>query len=209
MPAIAIGECISFGWTTFKKRPWFFIQAALVIVGVYLVLGIVAAIVGLNAKEVGDALGDGLSSIAGVFTGIGTIALYLKAHDDVASARIKDLWHPELFIKYLLASILMGLIVFVGFLLLIVPGIIFSLMLAFTLYLVVDRNLGPINALKESRRLTRGNRWSLALLGLALVFLNIVGLVALGIGLFVTVPVSGLAMVHAYRTLQRNTLPAG
>jgi uncharacterized membrane protein len=50
--------------------------------------------------------------------------------------------------------------------------------------------------------LTKGNRWKLFQLSLALLLLNILGLLALLVGLFVTIPVSFIAMVHAYRALK-------
>jgi uncharacterized membrane protein len=84
---------------------------------------------------------------------------------------------------------------------LIIPGIILSMGLAFVPYLVVDRGLGPIEAIKESWRITKGHKWQLLLLFLALLGLNLLGLVALLIGIFVTVPITMLAFAHAYRTL--------
>ena len=43
-----------------------------------------------------------------------------------------------------MASLLVGVIVSIGFILLIVPGIVFACKLAFTPYLVVDRKMGVI-----------------------------------------------------------------
>jgi uncharacterized membrane protein len=51
--------------------------------------------------------------------------------------------------------------------LLIVPGIIFGLMFMFSTFLVIDRELGPIEALKESNHITHGHKWRL--LGFSLV----------------------------------------
>ena len=72
-----------------------------------------------------------------------------------------------------------------------------------SLYLVMDRGLGVTESLKESRRITYGNRLKLLLLGLALVGINIVGFFLLIVGLLVSIPVSMLAGVHAYRTLSK------
>ena len=38
----------------------------------------------------------------------------------------------------------------VGFILLIVPGIIFALMFLFTTFIVIDREFGPIDSMKET-----------------------------------------------------------
>ncbi|MCA9447719.1 MAG: hypothetical protein KC931_11430 [Candidatus Omnitrophica bacterium] len=60
-------------------------------------------------------------------------------------------------VKLLLTSICMGLVVMVGFLLLIVPGIIFSLWFILATSVVVLEPVGPIDALKRSKALMKGN----------------------------------------------------
>jgi len=73
--------------------------------------------------------------------------------------------------------------------------------LAFVPYLVVERGLGPVDAMKESWRVTKGHKGQVGLLILALVGIVILGLLALGIGVFVAAPIAMLAMTHAYRML--------
>jgi uncharacterized membrane protein len=74
-------------------------------------------------------------------------------------------------------------------------------MFMFATYLVIDKNMAPMDALKESRRMTYGHKWNLFLFGLGLIGINILGFLALIIGLLVSLPVTMLAMAHAYRTL--------
>jgi uncharacterized membrane protein len=208
MNTFSIGECISFGWKTFQKRPWLLILVPIVVLAASFVVGIATGLIAAATKPaVGAVIHFIASLVVNILAAVGTIALYLKVHDAPESAELKDLWHPELFLNYLLTSILVGIGIILGFILLIVPGIILSLVFGFALYLVIDRKLGPIEAMKESARLTRGNRWNLFTLIIAILLINLVGLLALVVGLFVSVPISALAMVHAYRTLQKNTLP--
>ena len=103
------------------------------------------------------------------------------------------------FWRFLGAHILTVIAVVLGFLVLVVPGIILAIGLSFVPYLVVDRGLGPIEALKESWRITKGHKWQLLLLFLALVGINLLGVLALIVGIFVTVPITMLAFAHAYR----------
>lgn len=194
---------IRFGWETFKKRPWFF-------VGVTLIVGILSA--GTSFKT-GDTIEYVPATIALLVTGglvmaaisilakMGSIQLMLKAHDNPESTTFGDLWAPHPFWKYVGASILVGIIVVIGLILLIVPGIIWGLRYMFVPYLVMERKLTPFEALKESARITYGHKWQLlGMIGL-IVLVNILGLLCLVVGLLVSGPVSELARAHAYRTL--------
>jgi uncharacterized membrane protein len=213
MPALSIGDCIRFGWETFKKRPG-------ILIGAFLLTILIPAIPGMlfpgpevtpgvpppppTAEELLATLA---SVVLGVFANLGATTFALRAHDDIAGAAIGDLWNPQPFWRLLGAELLGMIIVFVGFLLLIVPGVIAAIGLCFVAYLVVDRGAGPIEALKESWRVTKGHKWQLFLLGLALIGLNLLGLLALVVGVLVTIPISWLALTHAYRTLQSRAGP--
>jgi len=53
----------------------------------------------------------------------------------------------------------------------------------------------------ESNRITRGHKWQLFGFVLLLLLINLLGLLALVVGILVSIPVSTLAFVHAYRVL--------
>jgi uncharacterized membrane protein len=53
-----------------------------------------------------------------------------------------------------------------GFVLLIVPGIILGVAFSMYTYPIVEKNTGAIDALKQSWRMTKGNRWNIFLFGL-------------------------------------------
>jgi len=207
MPTLSIGECIRFGWETFKKRPGILIGAFVLTMLIPSIPGIlvpspeVAPGVPPPPPTTAELVATLTSLVLGIFAAIGMTTLALRAHDDIATVKIGDLWNPQPFWRYLGAQFLVAIIIFVGLLLLIVPGIIAALGLLFVLYVVIDRGAGPINALKESWRITNGNKWQLFLFGLVLIGLNLVGLLALVVGLLVTVPVTWIAVTHAYRTL--------
>jgi uncharacterized membrane protein len=78
---------------------------------------------------------------------------------------------------------------------------VLALMFMFTTFLVIERELGPIEALKESNRITRGHKWNLLGLLLMLILVNLLGVLALIVGLLVSVPVTMLALTHVYRVL--------
>lgn len=191
---------IRWGWETFGKRP-------LVFVGFALVLGVVSWLIGADAHP-GDPL-PVLTAVAGlivaIFLDMGATAFMLKAHDALDTVTLADLWHPDDFWNYLLASALSGIAIIVGLVLLIVPGIIAAIAFLFVKFLVIDRHLEPIAAMKESARMTKGHRFELFVLVLLLVGLNILGMLLAGIGMLVTIPLSALALVRAYRLLATPT----
>lgn len=207
----SIKQMIRFGWETFKTRPWFFIGATLVILLAYVVSGALSGAIDMaltGDPDKSSGVGDILGWLLGTLISMGVVAFYLQAHDNPAGATISSLWHPHPFWIYFAATLLVGLAVVVGLLLLIVPGIIFALMFMFTSFIVIDRNLGPIEAMKESKRITHGHKWQLFGLGLLLALINLGGAIAFGVGLLVTIPVTSLAFTHAYRVLGARPLPA-
>ena len=86
----------------------------------------------------------------------------------------------------ILTTLALLFLVFLGFVALILPGIVILLILCVALPACILEDLSPIAALKRSRELTRGNRWRL----LGLVLLN--GLILIGVGVVVSLPL-GLA----------------
>lgn len=197
------GSCIRFGWDTFKKRPWFLVGSILLYM---VVLGLVSGASGELGK-VGptvNLLTSIINWVVQIFAGMGMLAFLLKAHDDVEHVALADFWHPQPFWYYLGASILVMLAVIGGLILLIIPGIIFGIMYGFATYIVIDKSERPVAAMKESRRITYGHKWTLLWLGILLGLVFILGLVCLIVGIFVAIPVTSLAYVHAYRELQKR-----
>lgn len=206
MNTFSIKESIRFGWETFKKRPWFFVGMSVLVAVIYAATSFVTGIVDgvfSGAPNQPTVVGFVVNWILGTIVGMGITAFFLKAYDSPDTVEVLALWHPQPFLKYLAATILISLAVILGFILLIVPGIILALMFMFATYIVIDRGQGPIEAMKESRRITSGHKWQLLGFALALAGINILGALALLVGLLVSIPVSSLAFVHVYRTLQK------
>lgn len=204
MQPFSVRESIRFGWETFKKRPWFFLFT-------FLVISVLTSNYSYNVGE-GEMrfhaglitlviLSGALGVVVQTLVGMGKINLCLRAHDNAEAVSWADLWHPHPFWRYLLTMFAYFAIVIAGFILLIVPGVVWALTYAFAPYLVIDRGLGVREALRESARMTYGHRWHLLQLALALVLVNVVGLLCLIVGLLVSAPVSALAFVHVYRLL--------
>lgn len=204
---VPIQESITYGWNKFWERPWFF-------VGVYIIIGIISSnLQSQSQRETPNidpflmglliVIGLALAAIRIVIR-MGEKRLLLNAYENVQSASVKDLWTPHPFWRFVGASILYGLIIVGGLILLIVPGIIWALKYMFVPIIVIDRGMYPMEALRESARITTNHKWELFLLCLVLAGVNILGALCLLVGLLVSVPVSALATVYVYRFLERQ-----
>lgn len=146
-----------------------------------------------------------VGGIVGLFINLGAIRIFMN----IAFGRETELMMlfsgGRHFLPALLASILIGLGTVLGFILLIIPGVIFALMMYFSLYLIVDRNLGPIEAMTESMALTDGNKITIFVVSLVIGLL-VVGLscVTLGLGALVLVPMVSLAQAVMYHSLVKQ-----
>ncbi len=203
MKAFSIQEALLAGWTAFKIQAGDFI-ALLLLVGILSVLPN-WAIQQIQIVWLALLLGFILLPFQ-YFLYAGVIKIVLAVTDDGKPVRMNDLFSAgDIFVNYLLGSILFGLIMAVGILLLIVPGLIFSVMFLFYGFFIVDKHMGPVEALKASAALTKGVRWQLFGFLLDLALLNIAGALLLGVGLLVTIPVSCLATASVYRKLLPQT----
>lgn len=189
------------------KQAWGIVKnnARLVVMlmGAFIVFNIVQSAASNYFKETALSIVISLAfSALSVFFEIGLIKIFLKLVDGV-KAEFAELWaYPQYFVNLLVSSILFGLIVGVGFILLIVPGIYLALRLQFYSYYVVDKNAGITDSLKMSWETTRGKVLDLFFFVLLLIALNILGALALLVGLLVTIPVSFVAITLLYRKLQ-------
>ncbi|HZS01083.1 MAG TPA: DUF975 family protein [Chloroflexota bacterium] len=203
--SFSMGEALSFGWEVTKAHFLF-------LVGVVVLAGLIGGLPQAFAEQTRSAA---LSCVLGIasfvlntIVGMGLTNIALKLADRQAP-ELADLFAPApLFLNYLLAEILYSLMVGIGLVFFIVPGIILGVIFAFYGYVIVDRGAGPIEALGRSAELTKGVRMDLFLFGLLIIGINILGALALGIGLLVSVPVSMVAGAHVYRRLDAQTGPA-
>ncbi len=126
---------------------------------------------------------------------------YLKAAKG-ERLEIKDMF--EAFQNYwnaVLASLLTGVIVGIGFLLLIVPGIIFACKLAFVPLLVVEWKMDAIAAVKESWRMTDGHALEVFAIGLLAIPIFIAGFICFGVGVIISIMWVSLAIASLYHAV--------
>jgi uncharacterized membrane protein len=154
------------------------------------VMGAVPYLGGCAMLIIGGAIYVGINrAILGLLAGRPpTVAMMFEGFDRVGQA--------------FLATLAVGVLVFLGFMCLIVPGIILMIMWMFVSLIMAETNLDFWPAMQASAKLTAGYRWNLFCLGLACLVVGLLGLVAFCIGIFIAEAVIFTALALAYRFLQ-------
>ena len=130
------------------------------------------------------------SSLLTTFLGLGFIKIQLELHDTGRSS-IRTLFSQGgLLFRGWAAHFLFILLVSLGTVCFIIPGIYFFCRFYFYQYVLVDKKLGVIESFKEAARLSRDARWALFGLSIINTLLNILPFVVI---------ITSLAQVYAYR----------
>ncbi|MGK7889876.1 MAG: DUF975 family protein [Leptolyngbyaceae cyanobacterium] len=205
MKSLNISDVISESWQLLSKH-YLVIAGTLI---VYLVLYSLGPILIEILPEDASVLKSLINIVDLVFsyfliTGLYRFGLNLVQERD---ASIGDLFSQSgsTLLRFILVSLLVGLIVFVGFILLIIPGIILSLKYSMVWQVVVDQRLGPLEAMAKSSVITSGNRFQLFLLGIVNLGIILLGVILLGVGLIVAVPLCWLTTFVSYEMLKSSS----
>lgn len=198
----SIGEAVSYGFNRAKKHWGFLIVCVLISIAASMIPNLTASAL---TDRGNPTIASFIVQIAGwvlqMAVSLGLIGVALRLYDKKRT-EFKNLFdYFNLIIPYLIASIIYGVIVVVGLILLIIPGIIWAIKFRYFSYFMVDKNLGPIDALKASSKITKGVKWQLLFFGIVLGLINIVGALLILVGLLFTIPLSIMAEVYVYRKL--------
>lgn len=199
-PHFSKKEAISLGFKLAKKNIIFFIGIFVIVVIISSISSAIQIGVALEKQPMLYILLNVLTFIVNAIIGMGLIKISLEFIDN-KKPKFSDLFYVKPLVNFILASLIRGVITFIGFILLIIPGIIFSIRLQYVPYLIVDKNLPPVEAIKKSWKMTKGNTWNLFFFGILLFLVNVLGAILLLVGLFVTVPLTMLATTFVYRKL--------
>ncbi len=149
------------------------------------------------------SLGQGLVIVAVVLSIIvWVVSRWIEMgiiHGSVKAARGEDIVAGDFFItwenvgRYAVGLLLSGLIVGIGIILLVIPGIIWGLRYSMFGYYIVMEGAGPVEALQKSATATDGHKGQLFGLGLASIGVIILGALCLGVGLVWAIPTVEIA----------------
>lgn len=105
------------------------------------------------------------------------------------------------FIPALVASLLIGLFTFIGFLCLIIPGLVIIAMYKFTYLFIVDKRMDFWQAMKASHAIVRNDYFGFTMFVIVVFLVNVLGFLCLLVGLLVTVPLTFAAITVAYQEI--------
>jgi uncharacterized membrane protein len=214
----SIKKAIQFGWLRTKEN-W----------AIMLTIGVITTLISIFADSLTNIIGISLEgqraginqtwvfpdySSLSVYTifnilmfvitmwiSFNTVKMILNLTDG-HKENIKNLFNiDEIFWKYLLATIVYGLICVIGFIALIIPGIYFMAAFSAAPYLIFDKKLGLIEAFKKSYEITKGNILSLIGLTLFCLLIIVAGLILLIVGVIPAIMIVYFASFYAYRKM--------
>jgi len=182
---VQIGAWINRGWDCLARD-----------LGASLLIGLVAAVLlGTLAIVIGP-IAAGLA-----MTGI------RKA--ERGKADIQDFFSGfgNFFLPALFGSILIFLFALIGLIFIIIPGLVILSMYMFTFHFMVHRGDDFWQAMEASRKLVSRDYFGFVAFGLLLGAINLLGLMLLGVGVVITLPVTSYALTAAYLDSAAVTVP--
>lgn len=203
-PPFLIGEALRFGWEKTQSHSAVLFQAMLALFALQIASSIVD-------KVLRDTVEGFLAMLA-----LGVVSVIISAGFAVMTLKIakgehttyKDLVPPARLVwHYFCVSFSAGLLIVLGLVLLILPGLYLIARFSMARFAVIE-GAGIKKSFAESGALTHEIKWHLLGFLLTLILLNILGALALLVGLLITVPVSAIGWAHVYLKLKKHSLNA-
>lgn len=209
---IEAGDVLSTGWRCYQAEMG-------ITIGIVIVGGLISGIAGIPQaimNGIGEAIAEqGDPQTALIFQAIGLLFLpfsyavqfFIGCGQVLGMLKIARGEPVEIgvlfqggkyFWRAVGASIVYGLMVGLGTALCIIPGVIVALMFAPFFYVLIDEDSPGIDCLWRAKEVTEGNKLSYFVILLACMGINLLGVMALCIGLIFTAPLTTLISAVAY-----------
>jgi hypothetical protein len=184
-------SCYERSWALLKANFW-------PLVGVSFLISVIHGILlGIEGK--------GLYFIGPIFNGVIGAGLFyyflLRIRGQPATVADAFAGFTKAFLRLVVIGILVSVFVTVGCICLILPGIYLGVAYVFAPIVAVDKGLEFWDSMELSRRVVTRNWWRVFALLLLFIPVLLVGVLALGVGIFVAIPFAMGALVYAYEDL--------
>lgn len=167
----------------------------------------------IATAPLGEIQGASLSSLWGLLCiplgwGLTVFFLNLIRNADISYDRLFDGYRD--FIRIFVTLFLVDFFIILGFIFLIVPGIVIGLMLSQTSFIMKDHpTLGYFDAMQMSASMMKGHKTRLFWLTLSFTGWIILTILSLGIGILFLAPYWYSTTAHFYEDLKAEQLPYG
>lgn len=111
------------------------------------------------------------------------------------------------FAVFFCVELVMGIVVGLGYLIFIIPGIILNVRLLFAPVIAAVENASFTDAFRRSWQMTSGSFWDLLLLGIVAIGILILGFCACCVGVIFAEVITYFVLILAYTTLKANDQP--
>ena len=231
--SFSISETLSTAWAIAKKNAWIVMGFTAVQFVVMFVFTTIMAFFLSQTSATGTIIENVSIQLVDTFIAVAMYQVFFKLLDDEGEIEFPD-FVPNFLkaINFLLVKLIMGAIavviisVLAGLyfmntpdidttnplswkmlpilVLIIIPIFYMTIRLFFVLCFIVDQESGSTEAISQSWTITKGNFWALFSLFLVILGINILGALALFVGLLFTIPFSSLILMVAYRQMVNN-----
>jgi hypothetical protein len=183
MASPSIGTCVSAGFSGLKKNPITHIVATLL-------MGIVGGV------------------SAGLLSGpmlVGYMRM-IKTEDEGGKVEIADVFKGfDDFVPALLAVLLSSIIVSIGFMLCILPGLLIMGLIPTAAYLVAVGEKDGVNAIKRAFAAVKEHLFATFACSLILGIIGSLGAIICGVGIILTMPIAIIGMYHMAKQLSNDS----
>lgn len=200
---ISISSVVGNAWEYFKANASVLIVALFIYVLISGAAGLMTDI--LESQPVLEFIASVIETFLNLIMGLGFSRILLDTVDN-KEVKLNTLFEnrsPLIILHYVVGSILIGVIIIAGLILLVIPGIYLAARLSFLTYVLLEQeDYDFLKAISTSWEMTENHVWDLVGLGLVAFLIVIAGILALGIGLIIAIPITGVMSAIAYRALQ-------
>lgn len=228
----SVGNAFSYGWNKFTANLGQILLAVLILVGVLIALEVVGYLIGqavacdpsvkLNSDGTIETDNCGIFTLSNVVSWLFSLISWIvsmiigagivRAALDITEGRqleASTVLKPNKLGEVVIASIVIGIATFIGFILCVIPGILVAFFTSYTLYFLMDRQeLGAMDSIRASFEFTKNNAGNVILWFLLSVVAWFVGALLCGVGLIVALPVVLIGTAYTYKTLNNEPVAA-
>lgn len=188
----SIGDCLSRGWQLVMSDFW-------PVVGVSALILVI--LMGTNAAYVGILINGPL---------LGGLYYYFLKKIRGQAVVLGDAFagFSLAFLQLFLLNLVSGIFITLGLLLCLLPGIYLAVAYYFIYPLLMDRRIEFWPAMEICRRVVTKIWWQVLGFVLVMALVNLAGMLALCVGVFISFPVTVAATVYAYESIFNGRQPA-